>query len=150
MVDGLQLDMRGLLAHAEARTAHLRLRLEHDGAKAVESQMRSVHARIVTTSPVDMGRLRRSWPPPTSRGTPLAWGTGTHLHYAPTLEYGGYKGVGPRTVQLGGGDLVAGFVAGAGIYSRQAPLGFVRRALAEAAPQTMLRMQTLLRRQWGA
>ena len=146
MPDGLGLNMLGLAAHFEARMRALALRVRQEGAKATEEQMRDIHRVIIITSPVDTGRLRASWPPPTPRGSELIWGTGTTLAYAPTLEYGGYARVGPRTIQLAGGDIGEGFVADEGIYSKQAPLGFVRRALANAAKSYRNRLQQVIKR----
>lgn len=148
MPDGLTLNMVATAARFTSRLRSFRLQVEQQGAQAVRDQAISVQRVIVRTSPVDTGRLRASWTPAQERGNPLTWGTSTHLHYAPTLEYGGYRRQGPRTVYVGGGDLGAGFVAGPGIYSTQAPLGFVRKALAQASPQLQQRIRTVLRRTW--
>lgn len=148
MPDTLALNFTATAARFQSRMARFIQRLDQDGGKATEDQMRSVHSVIVSTSPVDTGDLRAHWGPVTQRG-PLTYGTGNDRSYATTLEYGGYLRVGPKTVGLGGGDLGAGFVAGAGVYSRQAPLGFVRRALADAAPQYSERLQNTLRQLWG-
>ena len=143
------LNLGALAASFEAKLTRFSARVRTEGAKATEVQMRDVHQVIILTSPVDTGELRQSWSPPTSRGSDLIWGTGTTLYYAPILEYGGYHRVGPRTVQIGGGDLGYGFVAGQGIYSTQAPLGFVRRALAGAAEPYRRRLNTVLRQAFG-
>lgn len=148
MPDGLTLNFTATAARFQSRMNRFLQRVDQDGGKATEDQMRSVHSIIVSTSPVDTGDLRAHWGPVTQRG-PLTYGTGNDRVYAPTLEYGGYVRVGPKTVGLGGGDLGAGFVAGPGIYSRQAPLGFVRRALADAAPQYQERLRNVLRQTWG-
>lgn len=143
------LNFGALAASFEAKLTRFQAAVRTGGAQATEDQMRDVHRVIVLTSPVDTGALRNSWSPPTARGSDLIWGTGTPLYYAPVLEYGGYRRVGPRTVQIGGGDLGVGFVAGAGIYSTQAPLGFVRRALAGAAPAYRRRLVNLLQQAFG-
>ena len=143
------LNLGALAASFEAKLTRFGAAVRTGGAKATEAQMRDVHRVIVLTAPVDTGRLRRSWPPPTARGSDMIWGTGTTLDYAPTLEYGGYRRVGPRTVEAGPGDLGAGFTAGAGIYSSQAPLGFVRRALAGAAQPYRRRLQNLVQQAFG-
>ena len=139
--DRVGLNLGALAASFEAKLTRLTAAVRTGGAKATEAQMRDVHRVIVLTSPVDTGALRASWTPPTARGSDLIWGTGTSIAYAPTLEYGGYRRVGPRTVELGGGDLGVGFVAGAGIYSTQAPLGFVRRALVGAVTPYRRRLE---------
>lgn len=147
--DGILLPIRALSAKFEAKLQAYLQEIRVGGAKATEIQMRDVHRVIVLTSPVDTGRLRASWPLPTSRGSDLIWGTGTTLDYAPKLEYGGYTRVGPKTVRLGGGSLGYGFEADAGIYSQQAPLGFVRRALAGAAESYLLRLRNVIQGAWN-
>jgi hypothetical protein len=149
MPDLLALTYAAAAARFQARMQTFVGRVREEGSRAVQAQMQAVRQTIVATSPVDTGRLRASWSPVTQRGDPLIWGTGTTLDYAPTLEYGGYTRVGRRTVAIGGGDLGAGFVAGGGIYSRQAPLGFLRKALAEAAPQLRMRLTNMLQQTWG-
>lgn len=148
MADGLTANFTATSARFESRMRQCAQRVSDQGDKATQAQMRNVHAIIVATSPEDTGDLKRHWGPVSLRG-PLTWGTGNDRVYAPTLEYGGYVRIGRKTVGLGGGDLGAGFVAGPGIYSRQAPLGFVRRALADAAPQYLTRLQNVLRQTWG-
>lgn len=150
MPDGMSINALGLAAKFESKLRRFEQAVRTHGAPAVQAQMLDVHHVIVATAPVDTGRYRASWPLPTERGTPLTWGTGTTLDYAPTLEYGGYQRAGPRTVQLGGGNLGEGFVASAGIYSRQAPLGHVRRALGQAGPPFRARIMTVVRQAWGA
>ena len=125
-------------------------RMADDGSKAVQAQAVALRAELVATSPVDTGYLRAHWSPVTPGSSPLAWKVQNSAPYAPILEYGGYRGIGLKTVGLAGGSLGAGFVAGAGIYSRQAPLGFVRRALANTAEPLRVRIRTLLGRAWTA
>ncbi len=148
MADIVSISVTASAARFASRLTQLKSYVETQGARAVEAQTRNVRQVVINTSPVDTGALKASWGPVTSRG-PLAYGFGTAKDYASTLEYGGYPRVGPRTVRLGGGELGAGFVAGAGIYSQQAPLGFVRKALAAATPQFRLRLQNMLRQGWG-
>lgn len=153
MPDGFSSTFGAMAARFTSKLGQFGGALRQQGSLAVQAQMRSVHAVIVATSPVDTGFLRAHWSPVHQRGDPLIWGTSTDVPYAPTLEYGGYRSVGrripPRTVRLGGGDLGAGFTAGAGIYSTQAPLGWVRRALAQAQPQYLVRLQQMLRQAWS-
>lgn len=147
-MEGIWIRATGMSAKFTSKTTSVRDLVTQRGTKAVEDQMRSIRQVIVNTSPVDTGRLKASWSPVSPRG-PMAYGTGTNVHYAPTLEYGGYTKVGPRTVRLGGAPLGAGFVASSGIYSLQAPLGFVRKALAGSVRQFRLRMRNILRSAWG-
>ena len=147
-MDGLIINATAMAAKFQSRVGVVNGQVERLGDRAIEAQMRSVRQVIVNTTPVDTGRLKASWGPVTKLGT-LRYGCGNPRHYGPTLEYGGYPRVGPRTVRLGGGILGAGFVAGAGIYSQQAPLGFVRKALAGAVPQLRLRLRNVLKQAWG-
>jgi hypothetical protein len=147
-MDGISINATAMSAKFQSRVGRMQSFVETEGAKAVEAQMHSIRQVIINTSPVDTGRLKASWSPVTGRGT-LAFGCGTAVPYASTLEYGGYSRVGPRTIHLGGAPLGAGFVAQAGIYSQQAPLGFVRKALAGASRQFRLRMRNVLRQGWG-
>ena len=110
--------------------------------------MEAVGRRMDTTAPVDTGALKRNRRAVQQTG-PLTWETGYDLPYAPILEYGAYRGVGPKTVALGGGDLGAEFVAGAGIYSKQAPLGWVRKALVSQAKPLRKRLATAVHAAWG-
>ena len=146
-MDGLHINMVPASMKFTSRMREVWHEVEVEGNKAVEAQTRNVRQMVIATTPVDTGRLKASWSPATNRGR-LTWGFGTHLDYANKLEYGGYTGVGQRTMRLGGGDLGAGFIAEAGIYSRQAPLGFVRKALAKNAPQFLLRVENVVRRAW--
>ena len=130
-MDGIFINATAMAAKFQSRVGVVTGQVDQFTDKAIEAQMRSIRQVIVNTTPVDTGRLKASWGPVTKRGH-LAYGCGNPRHYGSTLEYGGYPRVGPRTIRLGGGILGAGFVAGAGIYSQQAPLGFVRKALAGA------------------
>jgi hypothetical protein len=117
---------------------------------AVHAQMAATRAVLVSTSPVDTGALQGQWGAvqDDSSGDVIAASVENTAPYATILEYGGYRGVGPRTVQLGGGDLGAGFVAGGGIYSRQAPLGWVRRGLAQARAPYRQRLLQAVHTAW--
>lgn len=148
MPDIITISVTASAARFASRLTRLKNHVETQGAKAVEAQARSVRQVVIATSPVDTGALKASWSPVTARG-PLAYGFSNPKDYAATLEYGGYPRVGPRTIRLSGGDLGAGFVAGPGIYSQQAPLGFVRKALAGAVPQLRLRIRNMLSQGWG-
>ncbi len=149
MPDGISVPIGALVARFESKLQRFQRQVRTLGAQATETQMRDIHRVIVLTSPVDTGALRQSWPLPTPRGSDLIWGTGTSLDYATKLEYGGYSKVGPRTVQLGGGTLGHDFVADAGIYSQQAPLGFVRKALVGAVEPYQRRLRNVLQSAWN-
>lgn len=114
---------------------------------AIKQSLEEAGRLMDATAPVDTGRLRASRTQ-VHRVQPLTWATGYTVDYAPTLEYGGYPRVGPRTVHVGGGDVGAGFTAEPGIYSKQAPLGWVRRALAAQRDAFLARVQTALTQAW--
>lgn len=118
---------------------------------AVRQSLDDAGRLMDSTAPVDTGALKANRSPAVavSRGTRITWSTGYTLPYAGVLEYGGYPGVGPKTVALGGGDLGAGFVGGAGIYSRQAPLGWVRKALAAVRDPFTERVYAAVRQAWA-
>jgi hypothetical protein len=124
-----------------------RARLETHGDNAVRLSLEDAGAQMDETVPVDTTRLAMSRTAAHSPA-PLTWATGYPLDYALTLEYGGYPGVGRKTVQLGGGPIGAGFAGGAGIYSKQAPLGWVRRALASVQGTFHARILAAARSSW--
>ena len=150
MADFISITMTATAARFASRLQGFARRMADDGSKAVQVQAVALRAELVATSPVDTGYLRAHWSPVTPGSSPLVWKIQNSAPYAPILEYGGYRGIGPKTVGLGGGSLGEGFVAGAGIYSRQAPLGFVRRALANTAEPLRVRIRTLIGRAWMA
>lgn len=100
------------------------------------------------TAAVDTGAYRASWGSPEARG-PQAYAVTNTQPYAVVLEYGGYRGVGPRTVRLGARDLGEGFVAGSGIYSTQEPHGHVRKGLVRTKPRLLRRLAAGHQRRWG-
>lgn len=115
---------------------------------AIRQTIEEVGQAMDRNAPVDTGALKADRSPVT-QSDKLTWGTGYSLEYAPILEYGGYRGVGPKTLALGGGDLGAGFVAGAGVYSKQAPLGWVRKSLAVGGQRIKSRVDTIVQKSWG-
>ena len=122
--------------------------VEQQGDAAMRTILTTIGAVMDTTAPVDTGALRANRSPVRRVGR-LTYATGYTLPYAPVLEYGGYRGVGPKTVELGGGAIDEEFIAGAGIYSRQAPLGWVRKALAQARPLLAPTILDLVQRGWS-
>ena len=79
-----------------------------------------VLADTVEAWPVDSGASRAAWWGPT-RIAPASYQIGNPYVYAKLLEYGGYEGVGPKTVRFGGTTLPGGQNINAGIYSSQVP-----------------------------
>lgn len=123
-------------------------RLDTNVDAAVRQSLEDAGAQMDETVPVDTGNLSRNRMTPYSP-EPRVWATGYSLPYAAILEYGGYMRVGPRTAQVGGGNLGAGFTAGAGIYSRQAPLGWVRKALASVEKTFHARVLAAAQAAWA-
>jgi hypothetical protein len=115
--------------------------------QAVQQSLEEAGRMLDATVPVDTGRLRASRTT-VHKLRPLTWATGYTVDYAPVLEYGGYPRVGPKTVHLGGGEIGAGFTGGPGVYSKQAPLGWVRRALAAHRDPFLARVQTAVKQAW--
>lgn len=85
---------------------------------------------VIKGWPVDTGASRAGWQGPTKVG---------HAHYrlrndydyAPTIEYGGYPGVGPKTEKVGSHVLPGGVAVNAGIYPSQRPAAPVRQAISK-------------------
>lgn len=106
-----------------------------------------VRTRLRAYTPVDTGRLVGNWAGPTKTAD-NEYTVSNDTPYAAVVEYGGYPGVGPRTVELQGRDLGEGYNAEPGIYSLQAPHGMVRRALADEARNLKL-LTDAIKKNWG-
>ena len=118
-----------------------------DTERWIETLTQRLRIRIMGYTPVDTGRLRNSW---RSRKVHATEGrVSTDVEYAPVVEYGGYKGVGPRTVQAGPFAFGMDLVAGPGIYSTQAPGGMVRKAMAEEGKAMLAALAKLHQQKWG-
>lgn len=149
MSDGITLETLAVAARFRVVADHVAQGVYRDGDTAVHDQMVNVRQRIIQTSPVDTGNLRAHWSPVLKRRD-LVYGISNDRVYAPVLEYGGYRRLGPRTLRAGPAmlDDSGEFEAPEGIYSTQAPLGWTRKALIEAKPQYLLRINNVVRRQW--
>lgn len=110
-----------------------------------------IRAEIVARSPVETTRLQSSWLAPVRAGA-LAWKIATTVPYAPVLEYGGYPGVGPKTVAVAGSQNLGWGLTppGSGIYSQQAPYGWVRKALANEGNRLLQGIGSALQHEWRA
>jgi hypothetical protein len=150
MPDGITIDLTAVLARFASNLQRFAQRVQTESAGATRAQMSYVRQALIATSPVETGYLQAHWGAVEERsgGSTLLARVENPTPYGPILEYGGYRSVGPRTVAVGGGALGLGFQGNAGIYSKQAPLGFVRKALVEAWPQYRQRLQTVLRQAW--
>ena len=78
----------------------------------------------------------------------LHWGIRNSVVYAHVIEFGGYPGVGPKTIQFAGEILADGIVVNEGIYPRQKPAAPVRRNLAQVGPQFRQNIRAIVRRNW--
>lgn len=78
------------------------------------------------------GASRAGWQGPIKIDTGAYRVTNNYV-YGPTIEYGGYPGVGPKTAEFGGASLPEGYDINPGIYPTQRPQAPVRRALSKRA-----------------
>ena len=85
---------------------------------------------IIEGWPVDTGASRAGWQGPTKVGE-SHYRLQNDYEYAPTIEYGGYPGVGPKTEKVGSHVLPGGVAVNAGIYPSQRPAAPVRRAISK-------------------
>ena len=105
-----------------------RVRVQADEVARAEAGM--LRDAIIEGWPVDNYVSRAGWRGPTK----LA-----HAHYqlrndydyAPTIEYGGYPGVGPKTERVGAQALPGGIQINQGIYPSQKPAAPVRRGISK-------------------
>ncbi len=147
MSDGMIFQMDAAATKFTARTSRYAQMVRVAGSKAVYAQMVNVRQRIIQTTPVDTGNLRAHWSPVLQRSA-LSWGIGNDRVYAPVLEYGGYRRLGPRTIEAGPMDLGEDFEAPEGIYSKQAPLGLTRKELVESGKQFRERILNTIKQTW--
>lgn len=98
--------------------------------------------------PVDTGASRAAWQGPFKLG-PAVYQISNPIRYASALEYGGYKGVGPKTERFGPATLPGGFTINAGIYPRQRPAAPLRRALAKHYGEITKELKALHQQTWG-
>lgn len=103
--------------------------------------------RIQQGWPVDSGISRLSWSTPRRRG-PRDWEIINTARYAAVIEFGGYPGVGPKTVALGGEQLPGDIRIASGIFPSQRPSAPVRRSQSAAVPEIRRDVEQVLRRAW--
>lgn len=70
--------------------------------------------------------------------------------YSNVIEFGGYPGVGPKTVRVGAVQLAPGVRINAGIYPKQKPAAPVRRAMARERREITPRLARIIARNWRA
>ena len=94
---------------------------------------------------VDGGYSRASIEAPSQVGAGV-WQFRITANYAWVIEYGGYRGVGPKTTQVGSTMLSGGIDINAGIYVKQRPaapmrqgLSRIRLEMAQAAAPMLLK-----------
>lgn len=98
-----------------------------DVARAEAGKLRD---EIIEGWPVDTGASRAGWQGPTKVGEGQ-YRLRNDYDYAPTIEYGGYPGVGPKTERVGSHVLPGGIAVNTGIYPTQRPAAPVRRAISK-------------------
>ena len=85
---------------------------------------------IVIGWPVDTGVSRAAWQGPIKEGF-AQYSLRNNVVYSPVIEYGGYRGVGAKTAELGAQFLPGGIQINGGIYPTQRPAAPVRQALSK-------------------
>ena len=98
--------------------------------------------------PVDTGASKAAWQGPT-RLFPFAYEIRNPAPYARVIEFGGYPGVGPKTLQVSGTRLPYGIETESGIVPKQRPAWPVRRALSRNFGLYIRRIRHAERREWG-
>ena len=98
--------------------------------------------------PVDSGESRASWIGPTRVG-PGSYQLSNHTPQSPVIEYGAFRGLGPKTVQFGGATLPGGQQINAGIYSSQVPAAPLRRALSKNYLRMGQMLKAAMKKNWG-
>ena len=80
--------------------------------------------------PVDTGASRAAWQGPI-RNEFAGYSLRNQIVYAAVIEFGGYRGVGPKTSEVGAFLLPGGIFVDGGIFSIQRPPAPVRQALSK-------------------
>jgi hypothetical protein len=118
-----------------------------DAERAIDRELfgtaSDVLDNIVDLSPVDTGFFRAGWRGP-ARGARfpsiLEWVLTNPTPYAATIEFGGYKGVGPKTRREPAQVFPGGIRVGAGIFPTQKPHAPVRRSLSRTRDVLLVRL----------
>lgn len=121
-------------------------RSELGGERVLRMTALSVQTDVTDHWPRDTGQSAGKWQ--VRRLSREEYELRNRAPYAVTIEFGGYPGVGPKTVRLGPQRLAEGIVTNAGIYPKQKPAAPLRRALARH--QRMFEGETadMLQREW--
>lgn len=86
--------------------------------------------RIVSGTPVDKGILKSRWS--LVRTGDTSWRCINNTKYLKILEFGFYNNVGPKTIKISASlRLNFGIRIIGGIFSKQAPHGWIRKALSQ-------------------
>ena len=104
--------------------------MERDLDAEMQRQTTLLRNDIVIGWPVDTGVSRAAWQGPRKRGF-AHYDLINNVVYSPVIEFGGYRGVGPKTAELGAELLPGGIQINGGIYPIQRPAAPVRRALSK-------------------
>jgi len=98
---------------------------------------------IVTNWPVDTGASRAGWQGPI-RVAYAHYEVVNNFDYAPIIEFGGYPGVGPKTVLITATTLPGGIPVAGGIFPSQVAHAPVRRAISAANVNVRLALSRVL------
>lgn len=125
---GIRLDLGPISDELVRRIRVYGQRVEREIDAVMQAEAGQLRSDIVALTPVDTGRLRAAWQGPTKIG-PAHYELRNETPYGVVVERGGYRGVGPKTAQVGSFILPGGIQVNGGIYPTQRPAGFVRQAL---------------------
>ena len=98
--------------------------------RVIREQATLLRNDIVTGWPVETGASRAAWQGPFKEG-PASYVLRNNMVYAAVIEFGGYRGVGPKTAQVGAFFLPGGIGVNGGIYPTQRPAAPVRQGLSK-------------------
>ena len=123
---------------------------ERDARQIVYETALDVLSDTVAGWPVapQSGISRASWWGPRAVGS-SAFQIGNPWRYSLVIEFGGYRGVGPKTRRFGPSVLPGSFAINQGIYPRQKPAAPLRRSLAKHYGDMVVKLKGTHQRQWG-
>lgn len=149
MADRMTLDWRPVEQQFQRHITAFLARVERNVDQVVLDFAIRALDRIKTEWPVDTGVSRAAWWGPHRLGV-AQYQIGNPTPYAITIEFGLYRGVGPKTEALGAVNLGNGlWMVASGIFSTQAHAP-VRRALAAVTEAFQRELAGAVRQSWRA
>ena len=103
---------------------------------------------IVEDWPVDEGTSRAAWAGPTRRGH-AHYRLSNAMPYAGVIEFGGYPGIGPKTIEIPNVIFPGGLSVEGGIFPSQKPAAPVRRNLEKRRRIMIEELAKDQRQNWG-